>query len=76
MDTSRASTVYTRLQRIAELARNGPEMVFTTLGHLIDLEFLTEAWQHVRKDGAVGVDGLTAAEYETALEVNLVMPPL
>ena len=71
MDTSRSSTVYTRLQRIAELARNGPEMVFTTLGHLIDLEFLTEAWQHVRKDGAVGVDGLTAAEYETGLEVNL-----
>lgn len=46
-------------------------MVFTTLGHLIDLEFLREAWQHVRKDGAVGVDGQTAADYELALEDNL-----
>lgn len=70
MDTSRSSTVYTRLQRIAELARNGPEMVFTTLGHHIDAELLAEAWRLVRKDGAVGVDGQTAADYEHELVGN------
>lgn len=46
-------------------------MVFTTLGHHIDIEFLTEAWHRVRKDGAVGVDGRTAAEYEQGLGANL-----
>ncbi|MBM3271549.1 MAG: group II intron reverse transcriptase/maturase [Candidatus Sericytochromatia bacterium] len=71
MDTSRSGTVYTRLQRIAELARNGPEMVFTTLGHHIDAELLAEAWRLVRKDGAVGVDGRTAADYEQELAGNL-----
>jgi RNA-directed DNA polymerase len=71
MDTSRPSTVYTRLQRIAELARNAPEMVFTTLGHHIDMELLTEAWRLVRKDGAVGVDGRTAEAYEAELGANL-----
>jgi RNA-directed DNA polymerase len=38
MDTSRPSTVYTRLQRIAELARHAPDMVFTTLFHHVDME--------------------------------------
>ena len=71
MDTPRSSTVYTKLQRIAELARNAPGMVFTTLGHHIDVEFLAEAWQLVRKDGAVGVDGQTAADYEKELAGNL-----
>ena len=46
-------------------------MVFTSLAHLIDLAWLMEAYARTRKDGAVGVDGQTAADYETDLEGNL-----
>jgi RNA-directed DNA polymerase len=63
--------VYTRLSRIAELAREDPKRALTTLAHHIDIEFLREAFQRTRKDGAVGVDGQTAEEYEKDLEGNL-----
>jgi group II intron reverse transcriptase/maturase len=42
-----------------------------SLAHHIDIEFLFEAHRRVRKDGAVGVDGQTAREYEANLEENL-----
>jgi group II intron reverse transcriptase/maturase len=63
--------VYTRLSRIAELAREDPKRALTTLAHHIDVEFLKEAYRRTRKDGAPGVDGQTAEEYETDLEGNL-----
>jgi RNA-directed DNA polymerase len=46
-------------------------MVLTTLAHHIDLEWLKEAYRRTRKDGAAGVDGVRAAEYEAELEANL-----
>ena len=61
----------TKQQRIAELARNGPEMAFTTLAHHIDINWMHMAYAQTRKDGAVGVDGQTAADYETNLMGNL-----
>ncbi len=69
--TSSPESVSTRLQRIAELARKAPVMVFTTLAHHIDMELLQEAYRKTRKDGAPGIDGQTAAEYAANLEENL-----
>jgi hypothetical protein len=63
--------VSTKQQRIAELAKRSPELAFTSLAHLIDLEWLFEAYRRTRKDGAVGVDGQTAADYEVNLRANL-----
>lgn len=63
--------VSTKLQRIAELAREDPERALLTLSHHIDVEFLREAHRRTRKDGAPGVDGQTAAEYEEGLEERL-----
>ena len=63
--------VYTKQRRIAYLARQSPEMAFTSLAYLMDLDWLKEAYRRTRKDGAVGVDGVTAAEYEQDLEGNL-----
>ena len=37
----------------------------------IDLEWMLTAHGHTRRDGAVGVDGQTAEEYEVNLEANL-----
>ena len=69
--TPNPAGVSTRLQRIAELAREAPDMVFTTLAHHIDVELLQEAYRRTRKDGAPGIDGQTAAEYAANLGENL-----
>lgn len=63
--------VLTQQQRIAELAKQSPQMGFTSLNHHIDLDWLTEAYRRTRKDGAVGVDGQTALDYEASLQENL-----
>jgi RNA-directed DNA polymerase len=69
--TPRPETMSTKRERIAELARNAPEMAFTNLAHHIDLDWLLTAYILTRKDGAVGVDGQTADEYEANLMGNL-----
>ena len=63
--------VYTKRQWIAQQAREHPERVFTSLHHLIDLDWMFEAWSLRRKDGAAGIDGRTADDYEKDLEANL-----
>ena len=46
-------------------------MAFRTLAHLIDMNWLREAYRRTRKDGAAGVDGQSAQEYAMKLEENL-----
>jgi group II intron reverse transcriptase/maturase len=70
-ETPISDKVSTRLQRIAQLAREDPERAFLSLAHHIDVEFLREAFRRTRKDGATGVDGRTAAEYAADLDANL-----
>jgi RNA-directed DNA polymerase len=70
-DTSRSRTVSTKLERIAEQAREYPEMVFTTLAHLMDVDLLREAFGRLRKDAAAGIDGVTARQYAENLDENL-----
>src|SRR5262249_29264896 len=69
--TPRSDPVSTKRQRIAELSRNCPDMAFTNLAHHIDIAWLHKAYELTRKDGAVGVDGQTAADYEVNLMDNL-----
>jgi len=69
--TQTLDNVSTKLQRIAELARTAPQMAIRTLAHHIDVEFLRVAYDRTRKDGAVGVDDQTAADYAAHLESNL-----
>ena len=45
--------------------------MLTSLHHLIDGEWMREAYRRTRKDGATGIDGVTAADYDKDLEVNL-----
>jgi RNA-directed DNA polymerase len=65
------SDVSTKQERIATLAKQSPEMGFTSLAYLMDVAWLREAYHRTRKDGAVGIDGQTAADYEQSLESNL-----
>jgi group II intron reverse transcriptase/maturase len=46
-------------------------MGFTSINHHLDLPWLTEACWRTRRDGAPGVDGLTAGAYEANLGGNL-----
>jgi len=71
METSSSKDVSTRLRRIAELARQSPTMVMTTLAHHIDADLLREAYRRTRKNGAVGVDGQTGSDYGANLDENL-----
>ena len=64
-------TVSTKLQKVAKLAREAPGMAITSLSHHIDIDPLHEAYRLTRKDGAVGVDGQTAKDYEENLHENL-----
>lgn len=64
-------SVFTKQQRIAELARRSPQMGFTSLAYLMDIDWLKAAFHRTRKDGAPGVDGQTWAEYAKNLEANL-----
>ncbi len=65
------ATVSTKQQRIAELAKQIRGVALTSLSHHIDVDWLREAHRRTRKDGAAGVDGQTARDYEANLEENL-----
>jgi RNA-directed DNA polymerase len=69
--TPSPTTVSTQLHKIATLAREAPERVFTTLAQHIDSDLLREAYRRTRKDGATGVDGQTAEDYAKDLERTL-----
>ena len=53
-----STIVSTKQERIAGLAKQSPQMAFTSLAYLMDMDWLKEAYQRTRKDGAVGVDGV------------------
>jgi len=64
-------TVSTKQQRIAALAKQQPEMRFTSVNHYLDVDWLREAYRRLRKDSAPGYDGHTVADYGKDLETNL-----
>ncbi|MDN5936757.1 MAG: group II intron reverse transcriptase/maturase [Nitrosospira sp.] len=69
--TQQPEHMSTQQQRIAQLGQQYPERSFISLAHHMDMAWMYEAWRRTRKNGAVGVDGQTAAEYQHDLENNL-----
>jgi RNA-directed DNA polymerase len=63
--------VSTKLDRIAELAREQKAMQFTSIAHLLTVAALEQAWTSLRKDASAGVDGVTYEEYGAHLRENL-----
>jgi len=59
------------LLKVVERAQREPEERFHSLAHLIDVSALERAYHRMRKDAAVGVDGVTKEQYGQALEANL-----
>ena len=64
-------SVSTKQERIAKLARSNPGLAFTSLNQYLDYEWVKYAYERTRKDGALGVDGQSAQDYELELEQNL-----
>jgi group II intron reverse transcriptase/maturase len=60
-----------QLVKVVERAQREPEGRFHSLAHLIDVPALERAYRRMRKDAAVGVDGVTKEQYGQDLEQNL-----
>ena len=63
--------ISTQRIRIAQLAKKDPRRVLTSLHHFMDAQWMYEAYILTRKDGAVGLDGVTAKAYQANLTENL-----
>ena len=61
----------TKLARIAQLSAENPDMVFTSLGHLINYDMLKDCHALMDGDKAVGIDGITKEEYGKNLDENI-----
>lgn len=68
--TSMAETKSPELLKVMERAKD-PKYVFLSLAHLITEEALMRAFHRLRKDAAVGADGITKEAYEQELESNV-----
>jgi group II intron reverse transcriptase/maturase len=60
-----------KLLKVAERAKRDPQGRILSLARLIDGPALERAFDRVRKDAAVGVDGVTKEQYAQELERNL-----
>jgi retron-type reverse transcriptase len=59
------------LLKVAERAKREPEGKFHSLAHLLTEDALARSFQRLRRDAAVGVDGVTKELYERHLSENL-----
>lgn len=70
-DNSARRAVSTKQERIAYRARDNPREIFASLSHNLTREWLETAYHRTRKDGAVGIDGITSEDYAKSLKENL-----
>lgn len=69
-ETQSSVDMSTSLLRLAKLGREYPQRCFTNINQYLTKGLLRTAFHQTRKDGAVGIDGQTAADYESDLEDN------
>lgn len=70
-DATTSGEVSTGLAMVAERARKDPNAKILALARFIDEAALTRSLQRLRKDAAVGVDGVTVEQYEGRLVDNV-----
>ncbi len=71
-DATTSKAVSPGLLMVAERARRNPQERILSLCRFIDVAALARAHKRLRKDAAVGVDGVTFGTYGQRLEGNLV----
>jgi RNA-directed DNA polymerase len=62
---------YTKLQRIAELAKQDKKVKFTSLAHLLTPGFLGENFMKLNQKASPGSDGVTMEEYKKGFDANI-----
>ncbi len=62
-DASTSGGMSPQLLKVVERARREPEGRFHSLAHLIDVPALERAYHRMRKDAAVGVDGVNRSGF-------------
>jgi hypothetical protein len=60
----------TKLNRIKNRSINHPNVVFTSIGHLINEEMLMLCHHEMKANKATGIDGVTKAQYDENIENN------
>lgn len=65
------TSVKTRQEHIAQIAKRHTDSPLTTLNHHMDMLWMREAFSRLKKDSAVGVDGVSVQEYAINLEPKL-----
>lgn len=70
-DATTSRSMSPKLLEVAERAKREPEARFKSLAYLIDVPALKRAYDRVRKDAAVGVDGVTKEAYGQDLQKHL-----
>jgi RNA-directed DNA polymerase len=63
--------VFTKLQRIEELAKQDVNLKFTSLAHLLNPELLNHALKKLNKHGAPGIDGITVEQFLQDANTNI-----
>lgn len=71
VDALTSGNMSLELLKVVERAQREPEGRFHSLAHLIDVPALARAYHRLRKDAAVGVDGMTKEAYGNELDANL-----
>ena len=71
MKIKESNIMETKLTRIAELSKEKPQEVFTSIYHLLNKDLLKMSHNELEANKATGLDGITKAKYEESLEENI-----
>lgn len=67
----RRKVMGTKLERIAQISKEQPKVVFTSIYHLINEELLLQCHKELDGSKAVGIDKVTKDMYNANLEENI-----
>lgn len=70
-DAETRIAIMTKLERISQLSRENPDIKFTSLAHLIDIDMLKDCYEKMDGSKAEGIDKVTKADYGANLDANL-----
>ena len=69
--TEMENRTLTKLALISQRARKEPQLQFTSLAHLLDVDFLRGCYFELGRDRASGIDGVSWQDYGKQLDENL-----
>jgi RNA-directed DNA polymerase len=71
MQRTEVGKTWEKLSLISERARSDQTFKFTSLAHLLDVEYLRGCYQSLNRNKAVGIDNISWKEYGVDLDSNL-----